>query len=220
MVSNNLSGYRFGRLKVVSLSRVDKRIKNGVTIGSRVYWDCVCDCGTRRIVEAYKLSSGHTKSCGCYQSDAARKAKTTHGGAPRTGRHPLYRVWRGMIERCTYRKHDGWAQYGGRGITVCSRWMDFSNFRADMAASWSPGLSIDRIDPNGGYTPTNCRWATTAQQSVNRRNNRIISFMGKSQSLKQWADETGINRYCIHERLKRGWSLARSLGYTNNTENG
>lgn len=160
----DLTGQAFGRLSVLGFA--GRRKAPGKT---RIYWLCLCECGNKCSVEASKLKSGHTQSCGCYQSERAAEAKTTHGGASRKGRHRLYRLWRGMLERCSYAKHSGWKYYGGRGIRVCDRWKNFVLFLEDMGESFREGLTVDRKDGNGNYEPSNCVWATRKEQAMNKR---------------------------------------------------
>lgn len=154
----DMTGERYGRLLVVSRYRC-----RGAAM-----WVVRCDCGTEKIVAGGSLRSGDTQSCGCLHKERTSAARTTHG-ATRGSRTDLYRIWRGIISRCTNPHLSRWPRYGGRGITVCDRWRhDFTAFAADMGPRPSPQHSIDRIDPDGHYTPGNCRWATALQQRHNR----------------------------------------------------
>lgn len=163
-------GKRFGRLVVVGSAAP---LENG-----RSRWLCRCDCGVEKEVSASCLSQGRTKSCGCLRRENAAKrspkanaARTKHGHAreDKGDRHPLYRTWQGMRERCRDPGNVSYKYYGGRGITVCERWESFENFLADMGEKPSPDLTLDRIDNDGNYEPGNCRWATPEQQTKNRR---------------------------------------------------
>jgi hypothetical protein len=115
-----------------------------------------------------------------------------------------------MLNRCTNPADLFFADYGRRGITVCERWHDFANFLADMGDR-PDGLSIDRIDNNAGYSPENCRWATTAQQQRNRRSTRMYTHAGKTQAMTDWAAEYGIRFDTLRARLNRGDTFERAL---------
>lgn len=121
-----------------------------------------------------------------------------------------YKVWWSMIDRCTNPDSQSWKDYGGRGISVCDRWMIFENFVADMGNK-PIGLSIDRIDNNGNYEKTNCRWATNKQQQVNRRVAKILTFNGQTKPASEWAKDYGMVYESLMTRLWRGWSIERAL---------
>lgn len=126
---------------------------------------------------------------------------------------PEYKIWKGMISRCNCQTNSGYYKYGGRGIKVCDRWQGvdgFNNFIKDMGAR-KHGESIDRINVDGDYEPSNCRWANKDTQSNNKRNTIRISAFGKTKSLQQWSNETGINRKTILWRIKNGWGISRAL---------
>jgi hypothetical protein len=156
------SGEKFGKLTVVSLA--EPYVSPS---GNRITkWSCSCDCGkTEVIVSGVKLKNGHTRSCGCYQKQRAKEAKTTHGCSYTR----FYRVWASMRERCDNPKHKDYSLYGGRGITYQESWNYFENFKEDMTEGYSDKLELDRICPNLNYTVDNCRWATESMQSYNRR---------------------------------------------------
>jgi hypothetical protein len=194
----NLLGRRFGRLVVVA---------KAPSRGSSACWECQCDCGTSVVVRGGNLVAGHTKSCGCCQRESARAARTTHG----MSKSQEYKIWRGMLDRCENPNHTFYHLYGGRGIEICEEWHCFESFYADMGARPSPKHTLDRIDNDGGYSPANCRWATSVQQQGNRTNSRILTFRGESMCLAAWARRIGCSEEVIRARLKSGWSIERAL---------
>jgi hypothetical protein len=125
---------------------------------------------------------------------------------------PFYRVWINIHSRCSNpNSSDHWPFYGARGITVCDRWADFANFAEDMYPTYQEGLTIERIDNNGPYSPENCRWATTAEQSLNKRSNHLLTYEGRTMTIMEWSIETGIHHHALYSRIKRGWSIERAL---------
>lgn len=120
----------------------------------------------------------------------------------------LYKIWTGMHERCYGKYHVDYHNYGGRGIKVCPEWRDYATFKEwAMQNGYSDKLSIDRIDVNGDYSPSNCRWATWTEQARNRRSNRFYEYKGKRYLIKELADEIGMNKNTLEARLRRGWSI-------------
>ncbi len=131
----------------------------------------------------------------------------THGKS----RSPIYSRWQGMKDRCLNPKNPRFADYGGRGITVCERWMKFENFYMDMGDVPSAEHQLDRRDNSKGYSPENCRWATRQEQQNNMRSNRILTFNETSKTVTQWADCLGLKANTIVTRLQRGWSVDVAL---------
>jgi hypothetical protein len=163
-------GMRFGRLLVIQSLEAAPGDKRKVV--------CRCDCGANYVGQTYDLVSGNTSSCGCLKSDSVRSNKLVHGdGGPGSERRPEYSVWASMVQRCTNPNCADWEEYGGRGIRVCLEWLHprkggtggYPNFISDMGYRPTDNHSIDRIDPNGNYCPTNCKWSTATEQRLNQR---------------------------------------------------
>ena len=161
MIRLNLTAQKFGRLLV--LRRGGTYISPCKTAVSKK-WICRCDCGNITEVIAAHLREGRVKSCGCLQRERAAQAATKHG----MSNTKVYWVWSQMRDRCTNANSRDYPYYGGRGISVCERWLKFENFIADMGVPPS-GLTLDRKDNDGNYEPGNCRWATRAEQTTNKR---------------------------------------------------
>lgn len=184
-------GERFGRLVVVR--------------HERPHTICKCDCGAVVETLKYTLRAGKKKSCGCLARDHAQElgARTVHGGWGTL----LWKRWEGMRRRCEDPSSVGFHNYGGRGITVCSRWKGpegFARFREDVGEPPTPKHQLDRIDPDGDYGPTNVRWVTKKEQARNRRNTFRITAYGKTQCLAAWAEESGWSTSTIRHRLRKG----------------
>lgn len=191
----DLTEQRFDRLIVIKQASKDK--------WRNILWSCLCDCGQEKIIRGSHLKSGATKSCGCLHEE-----KITKHGHNKT---KTYCSWAHVIQRCTNPKTENYDDYGGRGITVCRRWLKFNNFLKDMGES-PEGYSIDRIDNNKGYKKSNCRWATRKQQTRNMRNNLYFTYKNKTQLLIELAEEYNINYRTLHNRIFRlGWSIEKAL---------
>lgn len=195
---NNLAGRKFGKLTALNYSYNPKN--------QRSYWLCLCECGNIKLVQAVYLSNGHTKSCGCLRGEASVK----HGHT-RHGRHtPTWHTWGSMVKRCTNPNSKDYPDYGGRGIGVCERWLDFSKFVEDMGVK-PTGLTLGRIKNEEGYSKDNCRWETAEEQANNKRNNHRIEINGKTKTASQWAREFGLQPDLVFLRIRRGWSAFEAV---------
>lgn len=196
-------GARFTRWVVLRLDRS--------TADDR-YWLCRCDCGTERVVRQHQLTSGHSHSCGCRKREnvgrAARARLTTHG----MSESPEYNIWRLILDRCINPKSRAYANYGGRGISICDQWRhSFEEFFAAVGRRPKPELTIERIENNRGYEPGNVRWATRSEQANNKRTNRRITWRGETRNVSEWAKFCGFKSQTLERRLWRGWSIERAL---------
>lgn len=195
----DIAGQKFNRLSVLS--------EAGRSKDRKVLWLCRCDCGTELIVSGKRLRNGESKSCGCLKSEMTTARNTLHGHAGT----PLYKVWQGMVKRCTNPNDRNFHKYGGRGIRVCDRWESFESFYADMSDGYAAGLTLDRINVNGHYEPGNCRWATQTEQQRNRTNNKLVTYEGSTKVLAEWCDQLGIPYKTVARRLNDGWSVERAF---------
>lgn len=193
MKRTDITGQMFGRLMVTSYSHTKK---------NRAFWNCRCLCGTLRVVRGLDIRGGSTKSCGCLIREKTAKRSTTHGHASGGKMSPTYYSWMSMKSRCLSKRHHIYKSYGGRGITVCKRWLDFRNFLSDMGER-PKGMTIDRKNNNRGYSPGNCRWATAQQQARNRSDTRLVSWRGKVLCISDWCSLLGWSYYRLHARLSR-----------------
>lgn len=171
-------------------------------------WLCLCDCKNEKIVRGSDLQRGMTKSCGCLHKEII----TIHGHNKRERVSRIYQTWTSMIRRCTNRNDQAYERYGGRGIKVCKQWMEFENFLKDMSEKPTDKHQIDRIDNNGNYCKSNCRWATRKQQQRNKRNNHLITFEGRTQCVTAWAEEFNIHKGTLRSRIYTyGWSIGKAI---------
>lgn len=196
---------RYGRLLVLKrLPRLPTR--------TGALWLCLCDCGKETKAESYKLTSRGKASCGCGVTAATAARSTKHGL-----RHdPIYTAWINMRGRCENQNRPDYHYYGGRGITICPRWLSkdgFANFVTDMAPR-PEGGTLERIDVNGPYSRENCCWASRKQQGNNKRNNVRLTWAGETMTVPEWAALRGIFPFTIHARLRSyGWTVGEALGF-------
>lgn len=195
----DLTGQRFGRL-----------IVQKIVSHKPIRWECKCDCGNTTIVIADTLKRGETISCGCYRNECVRDRSIKHNES----HTKLHQVWSGMKTRCNNPNFEFYKDYGGRGIKVCDEWQnDYIAFR-DWALQngYAEGLSIDRIDVNGNYEPSNCRWVTDKVQANNKTTNRFIEYKGETHTLQQWSEILGVSVGRLFHRLdKMGWSVEKTF---------
>lgn len=189
-----LSGQKFGKLTVI------KRVENDKHGLPR--WECKCDCGNTTLVSGQHLRENRIKSCGCLKKNGKTKTR-------------LYRIWSSMKNRCENPKRKDYKHYGHKGIEICKEWHDFLTFYEWANSNgYSENLTLDRIDANGNYEPSNCRWATAKEQCNNRTNNHLITYNGKTLTVSQWAEERNINHDTLFSRINRmNWDISRALGY-------
>ena len=204
----DLSGHRYGSLSVLNPAKVE----NG-----RTSWNCLCDCGKAVVRHQLSLRSGRTLSCGCRKKiPNSGHFKSTHGVTRRASGEPIdrtYGIWATMKSRTTNPKAHGYERYGGAGISACQEWLDsFECFLADMGRPPSEDHTLDRKDPDLGYTPDNCRWATYKEQNRNRKNVVLVEFEGSQIPLSELAERFNLPVKALYMRVtKYGWDLSRAL---------
>ena len=194
-------GKRFGKLTVLQRGE-EYYFPNG---RHRDTWVCKCDCGVVKTILGSSLRYGRTVSCGCHHFSGLHK---THGMTHTR----LYKCWKDMKSRCLNKNRKDYVNYGKRGIKVCDNWLDFSNFsKWALKNGYKDTLTLDRINVNGNYEPSNCRWASLKQQANNTRRNIRLLFAGKNLTYSEWEVETGINQHTIARRIRLGWSVEDAL---------
>ena len=199
-IQTDLRGMKFGRLTAIEPSENRGR--------GRVIWRCICECGNETNALNYNLLNGHTLSCGCLRKERQIEANTKH----RMSKSRLYRTWAHMKDRCQNPHIRNYADYGGRGITVCDDWKDFENFaKWALQNGYKPNLTIERIDNDKGYFPDNCRWATSYEQASNKRSNHLYTINGKTDTITNHARKHGIDPRIVFSRLYDGWSEYEAL---------
>lgn len=199
MAITDITGQKFGLWTVIGFAEV----KDGHS-----FWRCRCDCGNEAIVRGSSLKQGRSKSCGCDREKRRIKKITKHGGYGTR----LYRIWDNMKKRCYNPNDISYPRYGARGITICEEWLTFKNFQEwAIANGYDDFLTIDRIDNDEGYTPSNCRWCDVKQQANNRRTSHYVTYNGETLTLKQWAEKLNVSYPLLFQRFNRGWKFERAI---------
>lgn len=216
----DIRGEIFGRLTVQEHSGKDKR--------GNALWLCLCQCGNKVVRRGTELTRHRIPSCGCFAKELGQRRhnaslerkkfeppkidlRIKHG----LTNSRVYTIWCAMKNRCLNKKGQDYAYYGGRGITIDERWYDFLNFLEDMGHP-ADGMTLERINNDDSYSPTNCRWATRKEQCYNQRSNVVLSYENKNLTIGQWADLYGMKYMTLYSRIDRGMpieiALTRPLG--------
>lgn len=202
----DLTGQKFGRLTV--LSRSEPHISKGGFV--MVQWNCQCECGKICTVKSQSLTTGKTRSCGCLARELTSKRSRTHNK-----RHTrLYNIWMNIKGRCCNKNNQKYYCYGARNITICDEWKDnFETFYEwSMNNGYADDLSIDRINNDGNYEPSNCRWTTNIEQANNKSINHFIEYNGESHTLAEWARIKGLSYKSLSLRINtHHWDIERAL---------
>ena len=189
-------GSKYGKLTILESGRTVNKVKMSL---------CKCDCGTYTVVSNAHLVSGHTRSCGCSTIgiDVEKKKKRDE-----RNKHPLYKAWGSMKRRCYNPNAQQYHNYGARGITVCDEWRkSYKSFQTwALDNGWGRGLSLDRINNDGNYEPSNCRWTDHVMQGRNRRTNMLLTYKGETKTVAEWSEITGLYYTTLIERIRNGWS--------------
>lgn len=199
---NEFIGKKFGRLTVIEelpvyISESGYKVKKCL---------CICDCGKKKTIRLYDLTSKKTKSCGCIQKEKVGARNRTHGKS----KTRLYHTWFDMKHRCTKSINPEYKNYGGRGISVCEEWINengFTNFENwALRNGYKENLSLDRINNDLNYSPDNCRWVDRVTQQRNRTDNVWITYKGMTKCIAEWSEITGLSFDCISYRFKNNWT--------------
>lgn len=200
----DLTGQKCGRLTVIE--------RYGSNNRGNAMWRCRCDCGNEIVIRGSCLTTGNTKSCGCYRREQTISRSQTHGKSHTR----IHYEWQNMKNRCFDKKDKSYPDYGERGITVCPEWL--GKHGAENFISWAynngyrDDLTIDRKDPDGNYCPENCRWSTRKEQANNKRNNILVTYNGETKTLKQWCEELNLDYAITRQRIRRNhWSIEKAF---------
>lgn len=190
-------------IKVVGIKRYPSCTKR--------LWECRCDCGNTIITPMGPLKNGRTKSCGCLMKRNRYIVGRKHGMSDSR----LFRIWANMLSRCTNPNTSYYKRYGGRGIKVCDEWngedgsTNFINWA--LKNGYEHRLTLDRINNNGNYEPSNCRWITNKAQQRNKSTNKLLTLNGETHCVCEWSEKIGISTNTLNQRLNRGWSVEKTL---------
>lgn len=203
----DLKNQKFGKLTVIEKCNKDKYHRN--------QWLCQCECGNKKIILEQSLLSGATKSCGCLQKNIVKNFAKLNFTKHSQSKTRIYNIWCNIKSRCYNKNNNRYYCYGAKGITVCQEWRDnFSNFyNWAINNGYKENLTIDRIDVNSNYDPSNCRWVDYKTQANNKSNNHYITYNGETHSLSEWARIKNIKVSTLSMRLNTFyWTLERALG--------
>ena len=191
----DISNQKFNKLTAISYS-------------GKGYWLFKCDCGNKKVMQSGCVKRLKTKSCGCHKVNRMSNLNRTHGYK----NTKIYAAWDGIKARCLNKKDPSYHRYGGRGISVCKRWLRFTNFLEDMGEPPTKEHSIDRINVNGNYEPSNCKWSTPREQANNRSNNIIFIINNQSQTLSDWCLFYNKPYRRTYKRIfDLGWGIEQAL---------
>ena len=199
----DLTGQRFNRLLVIEPAR---------TPSGKFAWKCKCDCGNTIITPGAQMKNGNTKSCGCYKNDVAREKCYKHG----LSKTKLNSILSAMNDRCTNKNNIGYKNYGARGITVCKEWRGENGlvnfYKWAIENGYQKGLQIDRIDNDGNYEPSNCRWVTPKENLMNKRTTLFYEYKGETKTLQEWAKQSGVPYKRLRARIKEcNWDFEKAI---------
>lgn len=202
----DITGCRYGLLLVVEFAGRNARSTSAL-------WKCKCDCGNFKVADGAELRMGRVDHCGCLTPARRVSSQITHGESHSVGGKATkeWRAWFNLRQRCNNPNAMQYSNYGGRGIKVCERWNDYNNFLKDMGRCPKTCSSIDRIDNDGDYTPSNCRWTSNKEQSINRRSTKLVTVNGITLCCRDWAKLNNLAPTTISERVKRGWTLQSAV---------
>lgn len=201
--AKDLTGLRVGYLTTTRYCGSD---------GRKSLYEAVCVCGRTVALPGTELQKQHKRgiraSCGCMKSATISAKRTTHG----MSKHPVFVVWRSMVDRCTLPSHQAWRNYGGRGVTVCSEWREsFAAFWRDMGSTYLHGLTLERKDNGWGYNASNCTWAPRKRQANNTRRSRVVETPAGKMTVAQAAEAYQVGYSTLLYRLDHGWPVLRAL---------